>query len=58
MMARRLPVQVVDDELVTGLLQIGAIRPPMVPSPTNPTTMLSLAIASPSFCCLSSSATA
>src|SRR5262245_18993061 len=44
MMTRRLSLQIMDDQLVAGLLQVGAMRPPMMPNPINPTTTSSLAI--------------
>ena len=47
MMAGRLPVHVADHQ-VEAFCMLAAMRPRMVPSPTNPTTTLSLDITSPS----------
>ena len=47
MMAGRLPVHVADHQ-VEAFCMLAAMRPPTVPSPTNPTTTLSLDITSPS----------
>jgi len=44
MMARGLPMQIVNDELVAGLLQVAAMREPMMPSPTNPITSFAIAL--------------
>ena len=45
MMTGRLSLQIMDDQLVAGLLQVrAATRPPMMPNPINPTTTSFLVI--------------